>query len=112
MTESKNQRRFDRIRQRLPCLIREGEARHQGFVTDVSPSGLFLQTRAKLSGSAQLIIDIDWNGANVTLIGAIARVRKSNRSVAVVSSGGFGIQVQSAPEDYFRLIMELQASPE
>jgi hypothetical protein len=109
MTDSNNQRRFDRIRQRLPCVIRDGEAHHQGFVTDVLASGLFLQT---LAGSAQLVIDIDWNGENITLIGKVARVRQSNRSATAVNSSGFGFRVESAPESYFRLIMDLQGKPD
>ena len=107
-----NQRRFDRIRQRLPCVIRDEGAHHQGFVTDLSPSGLFLQTRAKLEGALQLIIEIDWNGENITLIGNVARVRKSNRSATAISTSGLGFQIQSAPENYFRMIMELQDKPE
>jgi hypothetical protein len=112
MGETKNQRLFDRTRQRLPCVIRDGEAHHQGFVTDLSPTGLFLQTRAKLSGAPQLIIDIDWNGENITVMGNVARVRTSNRSATAINAGGLGFQIQSAPEAYYQLVMELQSKPE
>jgi len=81
-------------------------------VTDVSASGLFLQTLANLAGSAQLIIDIDWNGEHITLMGKVAHVRQSNRSATAVNTSGFGFHIQSAPEDYFRLIMELHDKPD
>jgi hypothetical protein len=82
-----------------------------GFVTDVSPSGLFLQTRAKLVPGKQVIVDLDWNGELVTLTGVIARVRKSNRSAAMVNASGFGFEIQSAPEAYYQMIMDLHPKP-
>ena len=44
-----------------------------------------------------------------TLTGVIARKRISNRSAAMVAAAGTGVQIQSAPEEYFRLVMKLLA---
>lgn len=108
MGESQNQRTFDRVRQRVPCVIRDNGTEHQGFVTDVSPSGLFLQTRAQVPSGTQLVVELDWNGESITVTGSVARIRRSNRSAAVVNTAGFGFQIQSAPESYFQLMVALQ----
>ncbi len=112
MRDSNNQRSFDRIRQRVSCVIKDDTTEHLGFVTDVSPSGLFLQTRAKLVPGRQVIVDLGWNGELVTLTGVIARVCKSNRSAAMVNASGFGFEIQTAPETYYQMIMDLHPKPE
>jgi hypothetical protein len=111
MPPTENGRTFDRFRQRVSCVIRDGVSKHQGFVTDMSASGVFLQTRGRLSTGKQVVVDLDFDGQTMTLTGEITRVRQSNRSAVQVSTGGFGLRIQSAPEAYFQLIMDLHAKP-
>ena len=81
---------------------------HRGFVTNLSASGLYLQTRAKLESGTKLMIEVEANvDSQIVLTGTVARMRRSHRATTVIHQPGIGIELVSAPEAYFQLIMEL-----
>ena len=108
MASERNQRRFDRFRGRLSCSFQAGETTRQAFATNLSAGGLFLQTRTKLEPGTHLIVNLDREGEQPTVLtGTVARVRRAHPSVASVTHPGIGFAVDSAPEAYFRLVMDL-----
>lgn len=99
-------RRFDRIRGRIPCTIRSGDEEHRGFATDLSASGLFLQSRTKFEAGQKLTVELEHDGASpIVLTATVARTRVSHRSAMVVAPPGLGLLLESAPEAYFQLIL-------
>jgi len=77
-----------------------------GFVQDVSARGLFVLTTVVPEEGVELRIRIDdaelgW----VSVIGKVTRKRRTHRSVSAVDPGGFGVEVLSADEAFFRLLL-------
>ena len=108
MSKDQNERRFDRVSGRFSCSLRHGDEQHRGFATNLSAGGLFLQTRAKFEPGSKLVLELDWrDGGKLTLTGSVARIQTPHRSTQVVSHPGVGFVVESAPEEYFQLVMGL-----
>jgi len=106
-------RRFGRHAMRIPCAFRlEGEE-HHGFITNLSASGFFLQTTAKLRPGTRVVVVTTEVDAleSVTLCGSVVRGLKSHRSTHVVAAHGVGIQLDSAPEPYYQAVMHLHEKP-
>ena len=108
MSKMQNERRFDRIGARFACALRSGDEEHRAFATNLSAGGLFLQTRAKFAAGDKLTLELDLpDGRKLTLTGSVARVQTPHRSTQAVSNPGLGFVVESAPEEYFQLVMGL-----
>jgi hypothetical protein len=109
MARNSEQRRFERYRGRLPCSFRDNGATHRAFATNFSPSGLLLQTRAKIPPGTKLVLDLERDdGPPVVVTGKVARMLSSHPSVTAVAQPGLGFELESAPELYFELMMALQ----
>jgi Tfp pilus assembly protein PilZ len=105
-----NDRRFERHRARIACRIKVGTEEQRGFVTDISAGGLFLETRRALDADTKLVLTLDLSddSAPLVLMGHVARARRSHRSVASVVSPGIAVELESAPEAYFQLVLDLE----
>jgi hypothetical protein len=100
-------RRFPRHPMRIPCRFRIGDRQGQGFVTDLSAHGLFLQTTTPLEDGAEIRLDLDpRRGPPLQLLGKVVRVRASHREALAVQRPGAGVRITSAPEAWFQLVLE------
>jgi hypothetical protein len=109
MENDRESRRFERYRGRLPCVVLdESQESNKGFVTDLSANGLFLQTTQHLPNGTRVTLQLDLDGQpTLTLLGCVARERKSHRTIGSVAYPGVGIKLDSAPEAYFQLMIDL-----
>ncbi len=104
------QRKFRRETHRVPCELRFGGTDHRGFVLDISAGGLFVQTKATAPDGTEVQLVLRSPDRDpIHLTATVARTKTSHRAVAAVKTGGMGLQVDSAPEDFFQLGMELGA---
>ena len=93
---------------RMPCVFNVDGEQHRGFISNVSASGFFVQSSSRAEPPAQVIVTIDNEGETIVVSGHVARRHKSHRSVAAVDRPGLGIQIDSAPESYFRMVLALE----
>ncbi|MDX1648995.1 MAG: PilZ domain-containing protein [Myxococcota bacterium] len=101
-----DKRRFPRQGLRIPCAFRSGEDRGRGFVIDVSADGLFLQTMSRLEPGREVHLHLDPpEGPAIELIGCVARSRKGHRDAVTVVRPGIGVQLTSAPESWYALVL-------
>ena len=108
--DGKNNRRFGRLHWRVPCSFRHDDSNRRGFVTDLSPSGLFVHTSAMLETGEAIRLTLDTHDyPPMRLSGIVVRSRRVHRNATTVhqTSGGIGIQLDSAPEEYYQLIADL-----
>ena len=108
MARDSEKRRFERLSSRIRCRMRVDESDHSGFVTDLSASGLFVQCSYRPEPGTKVILTLDTNDSEeLVLTGVVAREKKVHRGAAAVVRPGVGIALESAPEGYFRLILDL-----
>lgn len=92
----------------MPCEVRVAERRHSGFVLDLSPSGLFIQTSAKAEPGEQLDVTLSLpSGEEASLGVAVARKKVVPARLLTVAQGGIGVRITRAPEAYFAFVQEL-----
>ncbi len=103
------QRQYRRHSRRVPCAFRVANEDQRGFVTNVSARGFFVQTRSRLEPGTDLLVTIESDSTSPIVVkGAVARVRKSHRSMSSIDQSGMGIEIESAPEEYYALVLELE----
>ena len=101
-------RKFQREKRRISCDYRANGEAHSGIVSDLSARGLFVQSSAMPEEGAQLELTLhDVEHGEVALWGRVARTKPPHRSISNVVPGGFGVVVESAPEDFFDLLIAL-----
>ncbi len=107
-------RQGSRQKRRVICEIEAEGRRHRGIVLDVSPRGLFVQTDATPGPGTPVRLTLrDGDGDALELDAQVARKRLVPRRLASVATGGIGLRIASAPEEYFRLLSgEMSASRE
>lgn len=100
-----DRRKFPRDKHRVPCdLVIEGEA-STGFVTDLSPRGLFVQTSVTAAEGTPVTVRMrEPDGQSIELHARVARVRRAHRAMVAVTTPGLGLEVLQAPEEFFALI--------
>jgi len=105
---SKNRRQFDRVRYRLSCELHHSGRRHSGMVLDISASGLFVRTSTgtapKDPGTEVRVVINDPNGEPFELLARLARANVVRRELVTAADGGFGLEVTSAPEQFYKLV--------
>jgi Tfp pilus assembly protein PilZ len=88
--------------------MRDGESEIRGFVTDVSANGVFVQTQNRPALGCKVVLTLECEGPHpLVLTGAVARVLKSHHAAGSVIQSGVGIQIESAPEEFFQLVNDL-----
>jgi Tfp pilus assembly protein PilZ len=103
--------RAERTRKRLACTLMVEDSRLAGIVLDISASGLFVQTSANPSPGTRLELEIEIPGESQR---ALLAVRVARRKVVPprlksVVHAGLGLQIENAPEAFFRYLAQLQA---
>jgi hypothetical protein len=107
--EKRNQRR---TRKRLTCELVIGESRQTVLVRDLSPEGLFVQTRAKVDPNSRVLLAFAAKD-DLPAIEVEARVaRKRNRPSRLQPSvpSGVGLEVINPTDDYYTLVERSVAS--
>ena len=105
-----DRRRAERTKKRLACtLLIEGNCL-AGIVLDLSATGFFVQTSANLNPGTRLNLELDIPGESQRSLLAVRVARKKvvpPRLKGVVH-GGLGLQIESAPESFYRYLAQLQ----
>ncbi len=99
----------DRNKQRAPCTITLDGRRHSGFMLDLSPTGLFIQTSAKPQPGQRLDIELSVRGETLRMHVEVTRRKQVPPQLLTVAHGGVGVRVLNAPEAFFQLLAERQA---
>lgn len=107
--EKTEQRQYRRHPRRLACNYRVEGKELRGFITNVSARGFFIQARNHPEPGAEVIVTIEHEPTPpIVVTGTIARLRKTHRSMANIEQPGIGIQIDSAPEDYYQLVLDME----
>jgi hypothetical protein len=108
-----DKRRMPRTRKRLSCSLTINEQRYSGIVLDVSATGLFIQTSATPKPGSNVGLEVQIApGESLPLQATVARRRNVPNHLKSIATGGVGLCLEGAPEEYFALIKELQAPRE
>jgi len=104
-----NRRGETRIKKRLPCEFVDGDKRVRGFVLDVSPKGLFVQTLKPidLGGEIDVIFTLPESSQTIEIRACVVRSQRVPRHLATVATAGVGLQINVAPPEYFDFIASL-----
>jgi hypothetical protein len=104
------QRRFERMKLRLSCELHY-EGRHStGMVLDISARGLFVRTTTGArppAGADFRVLITGADSGDMELRARLARSRVVRRELVSAASGGFGLELVSAPEAYYNLLKPL-----
>jgi hypothetical protein len=104
----KERRTFQRFKCRLPCNLRAGSKVYKGIITDISPRGIFIQMSSRIAAGTELHMDLISEGDEYSdIVAVVSRRRKAHQATASVERPGVGVEIMSAPEDFFDLIMSL-----
>lgn len=98
----------DRKKRRMPCVLTAGETRHNGLVIDLSRSGLFVQTSARVRPGGKLeVVLADTGAGEMKLIVEVVRRKVVPPRLLSVAQGGVGVRILEAPESYTEFLREL-----
>lgn len=102
------QRIAKRIRRRMPCELRAEGRQQRAIVIDLSRTGLFVQTSARLSPGAQVELWLQFEDDREPLLlrAAVARQKAVPSNLTSVAQGGIGLRIVDAPRAYFELLGE------
>ena len=101
-------RGMERSKRRMPCRVHADGRVHNGIVLDLSGSGLFIQTSAKLTPGTRIDIDLSLDADSARMHVEVVRRRQVPAQLLTVAQGGVGVRIISAPEGYYRFLQELQ----
>jgi hypothetical protein len=106
---SSNRRRAARIKKRIPCEFVNDGKQIRGFVLDVSPWGLFVQTLKPIDPGAEIGITFRLPNSDqaIELRGCVVRNKQVPRHLASVTTPGVGLQINNAPPEYFEFVASL-----
>jgi len=107
-TDPHNRRRFDRKKRRIPCQLWVGEREHSALVLDLSPTGLFVQTHAKVQCGERLALRLSHVSARLDLVVEVVRTKSVPPNLLTVAKGGIGVRIVNAPEEYYQLLDALR----
>jgi hypothetical protein len=81
------------------------------MILDVSASGLFIQTSAAHPPGTRVSIDLNLaTGGQLVLQGSVARRKMVPARLRSVETGGIGVRLDYAPEEFFQLIARVQGA--
>jgi hypothetical protein len=98
-----------RIRKRLPCEFVDGDTRLRGFVLDVSPKGMFVQTLKPINpgGEIGVIFTPPELGQTIEVRACVVRSLRVPRHLATVATAGVGLRINMAPPEYYDFVASL-----
>jgi Tfp pilus assembly protein PilZ len=94
-----------RFRKRLPCQVKIDGSEHEGWIVNLSRSGLFVQTAAGVGPGQMVEVALQAPTASPELV-LRSRVvwRRSVPPQLRQLMGGIGVQIHHAPESYYSLV--------
>ena len=101
-------RGLERSKRRITCRVHSEGRQHNGIVLDLSGSGLFIQTSAKLAPGVQVRIDLGLPDGEVPMNVEVVRRKQVPAQLVTVAHGGVGVRILTAPESYYRFLQEVQ----
>jgi PilZ domain-containing protein len=99
---------LERSKRRMTCRVHVDGRQHNGIVLDLSGSGLFIQTSAKLAPGVRVDIDLSLPDGDARMQIEVVRRKQVPAQLLTVAQGGIGVRILSAPEGYYRFLQELQ----
>jgi hypothetical protein len=100
---------MERSKRRMPCRVHADGRVHNGIVLDLSGSGLFIQTSAKLSPGVRVDLDLSLEEKDTARMHVeVVRRKQVPAQLLTVAQGGVGVRIISAPEQFYRFLHELQ----
>lgn len=99
---------LERSKRRITCRVHAEGRQHNGIVLDLSGSGLFIQTSAKLAPGVQVRIDLGLPDGEVPMNVEVVRRKQVPAQLVTVAHGGVGVRILTAPESYYRFLQEVQ----
>jgi len=105
-------RKQRRTRKRMTCELVIGESRQTVLVRDLSPEGLFVQTRAKVdpNGRVRLVFAAKDDLPGVDVEARVARKRNTPPRLQSSVPSGVGLEVIDPSDAYFALVEQSVAS--
>ena len=97
----------NRKKRRIPCQLWVGEREHSALILDLSPSGLFIQTHAKVQRAELLRIQFSREDVPLELKVEVVRIKQVPPNLLAAAKGGIGVRIISAPEEYYGLLTSL-----
>lgn len=92
----------------MTCRVHADGRQHNGIVLDLSGSGLFIQTSAKLPPGIRVDIDLSLPDDTARMQIEVVRRKQVPAQLLTVAQGGIGVRILSAPESYYRFLHDLQ----
>jgi hypothetical protein len=102
-----------RIRRRMACELKAEGRQQRAIVLDLSRTGLFVQTSARLAPGAQVELWLQFEDQRepILLRAAVARQKAVPSNLTSVAQGGVGLRIVDAPRAYYELLGETGPPP-
>ena len=104
--DRENRRQFSRLRHSIPCQLHHSGCTASGLILDVSACGLFVRTSTAIVPKdmgldVRVVVKVE-GGENFELMTRFSRL--VHRQLASAARGGFGLEITSAPEEFYPLV--------
>ena len=111
MVRGRERRKADRHRARVRVRFwnESEQLEGTGVTTDLSDTGLFIETKTSVPLDTRLYLEIDLDSGPYTAVGTVARVLRASRTVQPVIKPGLGVRIVGlleALEDWERESVE------
>jgi hypothetical protein len=92
----------------MACELKADGRQQRAIVIDLSTTGLFVQTSARLSPGAQVELWLQFEDLRepILLRAAVARQKAVPSNLTSVAQGGIGLRIVDAPRAYYDLLGE------
>ena len=95
----------------MSCELHHGGCKGTGMILDISARGLFVRTStgtAPKEPGTEVRVVVNRNGHEpFELLTRLARAHVVRRELVSAADGGFGLEVTSAPEEFYELVRTL-----
>jgi hypothetical protein len=100
-----------RIKKRIRCEVTAGDTQQRGFVLDVSPNGLFVQTPKPIDPGEEISLELTPAGREpISLRAKVARSRRVPAKLASVANPGVGLRITLAPPEWYELVAGIESA--
>ena len=90
-----------RKKMRMPVRFGERQPERLGFIVDVSPDGMYVETNRVLPVGSAVSLDVELRGGgHLALKGRVMRSKAVPPQLAQVMRGGMGIRIENPPTDW------------